>query len=84
MVAVATLIPKSTDRVNELKDGVLDLGTETCKSFEYLSQGTYQVILAFGDSVDTMVYLTIAANDATACMSTTEQMINFSSYEGVW
>jgi TP901 family phage tail tape measure protein len=79
MAAVATLIPKSTDRVNELKDGVLDLGTETGKSFEDLSQGTYQVISAFGDSVDTMTYLTIAANGATAGMSTTEQMINLTS-----
>jgi TP901 family phage tail tape measure protein len=79
MANVATLIPKSTERVYELKDGVMDLSVETGKSFDDLSQGTYQVISAFGDSADTMDYLTISANGAAAGMSTTEEMLNLIS-----
>jgi TP901 family phage tail tape measure protein len=79
MAEVATLIPKSSDRINELKRSVQDMAIATGKSTEDLAGGLYQVISAFGDSADTAKILDINARAAAAGMSTTTDAINLTS-----
>ena len=79
MANVATLIPGNVERVNELKQSVLDLSIETGKSAQDISAGLYQVISAFGDSADAAKQLEVAVKAATAGVSTTEEAINLLS-----
>jgi len=76
---VATLIPKNTARVEELKSGIQTLATEVGKSTTDLTQGLYQVISAFGDSSASMGILEIAAKGATAGVASTTDAINLLS-----
>lgn len=79
MANVATLIPKSGDRINELKEDVRDLAIGVGKGTSDITGGLYQVISAFGDTSDTMKILTINAKAATAGMSTTKEAIDLTS-----
>lgn len=79
MANVATLIPGSTERVEELKRGVQDLAIETGKSTADLADGLYQVVSAFGDTADTAKILDINARAATAGLATTTDAINLTS-----
>ncbi|GAH86067.1 unnamed protein product, partial [marine sediment metagenome] len=75
MANVATLIPKSTERVNELKSAIRTMAVEVGKDTTDLAQGAYQVISAFGDTADTVKILGIAAKAATAGVATTTDAI---------
>jgi len=79
MANVASLIPGSTERVNELKDAVQDMAVSTGKSTEDLAGGLYQVVSAFGDTADTVKILEVNAKAATAGVAGTADAINLTS-----
>lgn len=79
MANIATLIPNNAKRIDTLSNSILDLSVKTGKTTDDLTAGAYQVVSAFGDTEDTMNYLTIAANGATAGMSSTEEMLSLIS-----
>ena len=66
MSNVATLIPRSTARVLELKKSVQDLAIDTGKSTTDIARGLYEVISAFQDSADTAKILEINVKAAAA------------------
>lgn len=75
MANVASLIPNSTTRVNELKGSIQDLAIETGRSTKDLANGLYEVISAFGDSEDSMNLLTVASKAAVAGLAGTKDTI---------
>ncbi|GAG94944.1 unnamed protein product, partial [marine sediment metagenome] len=79
MANVATLIPGSTVRVNELKSAIRTMAVEVGKDTGDLARGAYQVISAFGDTADTVKILGISAKAATAGVATTTDAINLLS-----
>ena len=79
MANVATLIPNSTERVNELKESLRTMGEQVGKSTSDLSAGLYETISAFGDTSDTVKILDINARAAAAGMSTTLEAIKLTS-----
>lgn len=79
MANVATLIPKQTARVAELKAGLQDLAPIVGKTTGDLTEGLYQTISAFGDSSDTLQKLKINAKAATGGLATTLDAINLTS-----
>lgn len=79
MANVATLIPGNIKRVEELKEGVKKLSVETGKPLSDLTDGLYQVISAFGDSVETQERLAIVNKSAVAGMSSTTDSLNLLS-----
>lgn len=79
MANVATLMPKSSGRVNQLKSEIQDLSISSGKSTEDLSTGLYDVVSAFGDTADTMDRLKIASTASVAGMSTTQEAISLLS-----
>lgn len=79
MANVATLIPNSTARVEELKTEVQELAIETGKSTSDLSDGLFQTVSAFGDSADSAKILGINARAAAAGLATTTDAINLTS-----
>lgn len=80
MADVATLIPQSTERVNELKIAVQQMAIAHGKSTQDLARGLYQTISAFGDEAgQTIKILEINSKAATAGMATTEQAIALTS-----
>lgn len=79
MGQIATLIPGSTKRVQELKEQIQELGPAIGKSTDDLAAGAYQVISAYGDTSETMELLEINARAAAAGMSTTTEAINLTS-----
>ena len=76
---IATLIPGSTKRVDELKSAIRDMAVKVGKDTTDLAEGAYQVISAFGDTADTVGILGIAATAATAGVADTADAINLSS-----
>ncbi len=76
---VQTLIPGNIARINELKKSIQDMSIAVNKSTADLTDGTYQVISAFGDTADTVLILEIAAKAATAGVATTTDAINLLS-----
>ena len=80
MANVATLIPGTTSRVTELRDGVRDLSIAHGKDVQDLAAGLYQTISAFGDRAgQTMQILEIASQAATAGAATTSDAIALTS-----
>jgi len=79
MANVASLIPGSTERVNELKSAVQDMAVKVGKSTDDLADGLYQVVSAFGDTADTVTILEISAKAATAGVASTTDAINLTS-----
>jgi|GEM_PF-2014226 len=79
MAQIATLIPKSTSRVLELKDSVEKMAIATGKGTTDLARGLYEVVSAFGDSADSAKILEINAKAATAGASTTLDAIKLTS-----
>ncbi len=79
MAQVATLIPNSRERVDELSAALIQLSSDTAKPVKDLTDGMYQVISAFGDGEDTMKNLEIATKAAAAGASTTTDAINLLS-----
>ena len=76
---IATLIPGSTKRVDELKSAIRDMAVKVGKDTTDLAEGAYQVISAFGDTADTVGILGIAAKAATAGVATTTDAIDLLS-----
>ena len=76
---VATLLPGNAARVDELKQGIMELGPATGKSLEDMSGGLYQTLSAFGDNADTLKILEINAKAATAGVAETTDAINLTS-----
>ncbi len=79
MANVATLIPNSSARIDDLKRSVQDLAVATGKGTADLSDGLYQVISAFGDGADTVKILETNAKAAAAGLATTNDSINLTS-----
>ena len=79
MANVASLIPGSTDRVNELKGTVQELAIATGSSTDDMADGLYNVISALGDTADTEKILEINARAAAAGLATTTDAINLTS-----
>ncbi len=79
MANIATLIPGSVKRVNELKGNVRELAVSMGKSTDDMASGLYQVISAFGDSAETVKLLEINARVAVAGLSSTEQALRLTS-----
>src|SRR5690606_33660290 len=79
MANVASLIPGSTARVQELGDAVLDMSVRTGQSAATLTDGLYNVISAFGDTADTAGILEINARAAAAGLASTTDSINLTS-----
>lgn len=79
MANVATMIPKNTERIQELKENVQDLAIETGKSTGDLADGLYQVVSAFGDSAESAKLLEINAKAAKAGVASTTDSINLTS-----
>ena len=67
------------ERVEELKSSVQDVAIEVGKTTGDIAGGLYQVISAFGDSVDTVEILRINAIAAAAGLATTEDAIALTS-----
>jgi TP901 family phage tail tape measure protein len=79
MANVATLIPDSTERINELKTAVQDMAVDVGKRTDDLARGLFQVISAFGDTADTVKILEINAKAAAAGLASTEEAIALTS-----
>lgn len=79
MANIATLIPGSTERVNELKVSIQDMAIQTGKSTADLSDGMYNVISAFGDTADSVKILELNAKAAKAGLAETTDAINLTS-----
>lgn len=80
MSEVATLIPGSTKRVEELRDAVQELSVAHGKDVQDLVGGLYQTISAFGDEAgQTVKILEINSKAATAGVASTMDAINLTS-----
>jgi TP901 family phage tail tape measure protein len=79
MANIASLMPNSTARVQELKKSVQDMAIELGVSTDDLSAGLYQVVSAFGDTADSAKILGINAMSAKAGLATTTDAINLTS-----
>lgn len=66
MASVGTMIPGQSERLNRLKGEVLDLGVETGKSANVISEGLYETISAFGQAEPPMAKLRISTRMAVA------------------
>lgn len=76
---VATLIPGQADRILELKDAVKTLSTETGRPLDDLTNGLYQVISAFGDSIETQERLEVVTRASLAGQASTVDSLNLLS-----
>lgn len=79
---VGTLIPQQTARLNELKNGILKLSSETGKPLDDLTNGLYEVISAFEDSADTMGRLEAVTKASMAGQATTIDALQLLSAVG--
>ena len=79
MANIASLIPKATKRVIELKKAIRVMAVDVGKSTADLAQGAYQVISAFGDTADTVAILEMSARAATAGVASTTEAISLLS-----
>ena len=68
-----------TERLKEFKGQIQDIAIATGKGTSDISEGTYQVISAFGDAADTMEKVEINAKAARAGIATTADSINLTS-----
>ena len=79
MANVASLIPNSIKRVEELKKSVQDMSIRTGQSTDTMAEGLYQVISAFGDTSDTAGVLEINAKAAAAGLATVKDAVDLTS-----
>ncbi|MDY3971652.1 MAG: phage tail tape measure protein [Clostridia bacterium] len=68
-----------TERLKEFKGQIQDIAIATGKNTSDISEGTYQVISAFGDAADTMEKVEINAKAAKAGLATTADSIALTS-----
>lgn len=76
MMANIQSLGLGTDRVLELKESIQDLAIEMGKSTTDMADGMYQIISTFGDGVDAVASLEIAAKAGAAGLATTTDAIN--------
>lgn len=79
MGQIATLIPKQTKRVGELKSSIQDLAVSTGVSTGNIAEGVYQLVSAFGDSADSMKKMDIAVKVGMAGRASMADSINLLS-----
>ncbi len=79
MSKIATLIPGQTQRLEQLGDAINDVRIKYGKTADDIQEGTFQVISAFGDSIETVGRLDVVARAATAGFSTTQEALNLLS-----
>lgn len=80
MANVGTMIPGEVKRLEDLKDGVMDLSIAVGqKDFNVMAEGLYETISAFGSAVDPMNKLTTAAKMSKAGMSTVKEALSLVS-----
>jgi TP901 family phage tail tape measure protein len=79
MANVATLIPHSIDRVNQLKTAIQEMALKLGISTSDLAGGLYQVISYMGDGADTAKILEINAMAAKAGLSSVTDAVNLTS-----
>ena len=68
-----------TEKLKQYKGQIQDIAIATGKSTSDISEGTYQVVSAFGDAADTMEKVEINAKAAKAGLATTADSINLTS-----
>ena len=76
---VATLAPKSTQQILNLKSEVQDLSIKYGKAAEDLTGGSYQIVSAFGAQALASKKLDLTARAAAAGMATTADTLNYLS-----
>ena len=79
MSKIGTLIPGQTERLEELGSAINDVRIRYGKAADDIQEGTFQVISAFGDSVETVGRLDVVARAAAAGFSTTQESLNLLS-----
>jgi TP901 family phage tail tape measure protein len=79
MANVGTLIPGQRDRLEKLKQSVLDLGVATGASSQDIADGLYETISAFGSAEDPMNKLAIATRMSVAGISTVKDSLKLVS-----
>lgn len=79
MGTISTLIPAASKRIKELKGDIQDVAITTAKGTKEIAEGTYGVISAYGDAVDTMEKVELNAKAATAGLATTNDALDLSS-----
>lgn len=79
MANVASLIPKSIERVKALKKTVQEMAISTGQSTDIMAEGLYQVISAFGDTSDTTKILEINAKAAAAGLAKVGEAVALTS-----
>lgn len=76
---VGTMISGQSERLKELEEDIKNVAVTTGKTTADITDGTYNVISAFGDAEDTMEKVEINAKAATAGMAETTDALNLSS-----
>ena len=80
MANVGTLLggitTQSSERLNVLKNDIQELALDSGKSTQELSEGMYQVVSAFGDTVDAARQLEVGTKLGIAGLGTTQQAIS--------
>lgn len=76
---VASLLPGNTQRVNELRDAVLEIGPAAGSSLSDTAAGLYQTLSAFGDTADTAKILETNAKAARAGAASVSDAIGLTS-----
>jgi TP901 family phage tail tape measure protein len=81
MSKIATLIPKQTEYLYQLKDAAQEMGIEYGKSPKEVADGMYQVISAFGDTSDV---LGITRSNLTASVAGFTQLTDAVNLTSAW
>lgn len=76
---VQALIPDTGDRIYELQDAVRDLGAETGKTFQDITDGLYRTISVFQDNSETVDRLNTAIKAGIAGYATTAEAVQLLS-----
>lgn len=73
--SVQTLIPRTGERIYELRDALTSLARESGRSFSDLTQGLYRTISVFQDNADTVERLNVAVRAGIAGYATTAEAV---------
>lgn len=76
---VASLLPGNTERIEALRDAVMELGVESGTNLNDVSRGLYQTLSAFGDTADTAKILATNVEAARAGAASVPEAIALTS-----
>lgn len=76
MAEISTLLDTGIERVHELEKAILDLSVFSGRNLKDMTSGTYDMISAFGDSVDMMKMMRVASKLAVAGVSTIAESVD--------